>query len=62
MHFNRQEGSVSRSTSLAVGRSPRHTRRLTVKLNLTEEKVEAIVDTGSSASVVGKRLGRKLGI
>ena len=28
----------------------------------TEEKLEAIVDTGASASVVGKHLARKLGI
>ena len=35
---------------------------MTVKLHLAEEQVEAVVDTGASASVVGKRLARKLGI
>ena len=51
-----------RSTSPAVGRTPRHTPLLTVKLHLAGEKIEAVVDTGASASVVGKRLARKLGI
>ena len=51
-----------RSTSPAVGRTPRHTPLLTVKLHLAGEEVEAVVDTGASASVVGKRLARKLGI
>ena len=35
---------------------------LKVKLHLAGEEVEAVVDTGASASVVGKRLARKLGI
>ena len=33
-----------------------------VKLYLVGEEVEAVIDTGVSASVVGKRLARKLGI
>ena len=51
-----------RSTSPAVGRTPRHTPLFTVKLHLAGEQVEAVVDTGASASVVGKRLAHKLGI
>ena len=51
-----------RSTSPDVGRTPRHTPHLTVKLQLEGEQVEAVVDNGASASVVGKRLARKLGI
>ena len=51
-----------KSTSPAVGRTPRHTPLLTVKLHIAGEEVEAIVDTGASPSLVGKRLGRKLGI
>ena len=35
---------------------------MTVKLHLAGEEVEALVDTGASASVVGKRLACKLGI
>ena len=31
-------------------------------MHLVEEEVEAVVDTGESTSVVGKRLVRKLGI
>ena len=31
-------------------------------MNLSEEEVEAVVDTGESASVVGKRQARKLEI
>ena len=33
-----------------------------VKLHLAGEEIEAVVDTGASASVVGKRLAYKLGI
>ena len=33
-----------------------------VKLHLAGEEQEAVVDTGASASVVGKCLARKLGI
>ena len=33
-----------------------------VQLHLAGEEVEAVVDTGASASVVGKRLACKLGI
>ena len=50
------------STSLAVGHTTRHTPLFTVKLHLAGEEVEAVVDTGASASVVGTRLARKLGI
>ena len=35
---------------------------MTVKLHLAGEQVEAVVDTGASASVVGKCLAYKLGI
>ena len=35
---------------------------MTVKLHLAEEQVEAVVDKGASASVVEKRLARKLRI
>ena len=35
---------------------------MSVKLHLAGEEIEAVVDTGASASVVGKRLARKLGI
>ena len=31
-------------------------------MHLAREEIEAVVDTGASASVVGKRLARKLGI
>ena len=33
-----------------------------VKLHLADEEIEAVMDTGASASVVGKRLAHKLGI
>ena len=33
-----------------------------IKLHLAEEEVETVVDTGASASVVGKCLACKLGI
>ena len=51
-----------RSTSAAIGRTPRQTPLLIVNLYLAGEEVEAVVDTGASASVVGKCLERKLGI
>ena len=35
---------------------------MTVKLHLAEQEVEAVVDTGASATAVGKRLPYKLGI
>ena len=35
---------------------------MTVELYLAGEEVDAIVDTGASASVVGNRLAHKLGI
>ena len=43
-------------------RTPRHRPLLTVKLQLVEEEMGAVVDTGASASVVGKPLACKLGI
>ena len=46
----------------AVGHTPRHIALLKVKLYIAEEEVEAVVDTGASASIVGKRLARILGI
>ena len=60
--FRRGLGKRIRSTSPAIGRTPRHTPLLTVKLHLAGEEVEAVVDTGASASVVGKRLACKLWI
>ena len=51
-----------RGISLAVGRTPQHTPLLTVKLHFAGKDVEAVVDTGASASVVGKHLACKLGI
>ena len=50
------------STSSAVGRTPLQTPLLTVKLHLAGEEIEAVVDTGASASVVGKCLACKLEI
>ena len=35
---------------------------MTVKLYITRTNVEAVVDTGASASIVGKRLAHMLGI
>ena len=50
------------STSPAAGRTPQYTPFLTVELHLAGDEVEAVEDTGASASVVGKHLVRKLGI
>ena len=60
--FRRGFGKRISSTSPAVGHTPQQTPLLTVKLHLAGEGVEAVVDTRASASVVGKRLGRILGI
>ena len=45
-----------------VGRTPRHTPLLMVRIQLAGEEVEAVIDSGASAPVVGERLGIKLGI
>ena len=60
--FRRGFGEQIRSTSPPVGHTSTHTPLLTVKLHLAGEEIEAVVDTGESASVVGKRLSCKLGI
>ena len=51
-----------RSKSPDVGHTPQHTPLLRVKLDLVGEEVEAVMDTGASASIVGKRLAHMLGI
>ena len=51
-----------KSRLLAVGCTFQHTPLLTVKWHIVVAEVEAVVDTGESASVVGKRLAHKLGI
>ena len=60
--FRRGFGKRIRSTSPAIVDTSQHTPLLMVKLHLAREEVEGVVDTGASASVVGKRLARKLGI
>ena len=60
--FKRGFGKRISSTSPAVGRTHQHTPLLTVKLHLAGEEIEAVVDTGASASIAGKCLARKLGI
>ena len=55
-------GNKMRSTSPAVRRTPRHTPLLTVKVLVAGEWVEAVVDSGASAPVIGKRLACKLGV
>ena len=60
--FGRGFGKRIRSISPAIERTSQHTPLLTVKLHLAGEQVEAFVDAGASAAVVGKRLERKLGI
>jgi len=45
-----------------VGRTPRHTPFLTVRIYIAGEEVEAIADRGASAPVVGQRLAMKLGV
>ena len=52
---------VSRLAS-AVGRTSRHTPLTTLRVQLAEEEVEAIVDCAASAPVVGKRLAKNLGV
>ena len=51
-----------RYTLPAIKCTPRYKPLLKVKLHLTGEEVEAIVDTVVSAAVVEKRLACKLGI
>ena len=53
---------TNRGTSPPVGRTPPHTPLLMVKLHLAGEEVEAVADTGPSASVMGKHLAPKFGI
>jgi len=50
-----------RSVSPAVGRTPRHTPLLTVLITIAGEEVDAVVDTGASAPVIGERIAKKLG-
>ena len=51
-----------RSPSPPVVRSPHHTPVLTVRIQLGGEEVAAIGDCAETAPVVGKRLGKKLGV
>jgi len=44
-----------------VGRTPRHTPLLTVRFTIAGEEVDAKVDTGASAPVIGERIAKKLG-
>lgn len=48
------------SLSAAVGRTPRHTPRLAVRIQLALEDVEAIVHCAASASGVGQWIAQKL--
>jgi len=47
--------------SPAIGRTPRHTALLTVRITIAGEEVDAVVDTGASAPVIGERIAKKLG-
>ena len=47
--------------SPAVGQTPRHTPLLTVRITIAVEEVDAVVDIGASAPVIGERIGKKLG-
>jgi len=51
-----------RSTSPAVRRTPRHTSLMTVRILIAGKEVEAIVDSGASAPVIGSRIVVKLGV
>jgi len=44
-----------------VGCTSRHTPLLTVRITIAGEKVDAGVDTGASAPVIGERIAKKLG-
>jgi len=50
-----------RSESPAVGRTPRHTPLLTVGITIGGKEVDAVVDTGASAPLIGERIAKKLG-
>jgi len=54
-------GKLIRSVSPPVGRTPRHMPLLTVRIMLAGEEVDAVVDTGTSAPVIGERIAKKLG-
>ena len=41
-----------------VGRTPRHTPLLTVRFTIAGEEVDAKVDTGASAPVIGERIAK----
>src|SRR5258706_749272 len=45
-----------------VGQTPRYNPLLTVRIQIAGEEVEAVVDTGASALIVGRRLAVKLGV
>jgi len=47
--------------SPTVGRTPRHTPLLTVRITIAGEEVDAVGDTGASALVIGERIAMKLG-
>ena len=47
--------------SPTVERTPRHTPLLTVRITIAGEEVDAVVDTGASAPVIGERIAKKLG-
>jgi len=51
-------GKRIRSVSAAVGRTPRHTPLLTVRITIAGEEVDAVVDTGASAPVIGERIAK----
>jgi len=46
--------------SPAVRHTPRHTPLLTIRILIAVEEVEAIVDSGASAPVIGSRIATKL--
>jgi len=54
-------GKRIRSVSPSVGRTPRHRPLLTVQIMIAGEEVDAVVDTGASAPVIGERIAKKLG-
>jgi len=54
-------GKQIKSVSPAVGQTPRHTPLLTVRITIVGEEVDAVVDTGASATVIGERIAKKLG-
>ena len=60
--FRRGFGKRITGTSPAVGYTASHTPLLIVKLYITKEEVEAVVDTKPSASAGGKHLVGKFGM